>query len=524
MNQNQPFAYKNPVLPGFFPDPSAIRVGEDYYLVTSSFEYFPGVPIFRSKNLADWEQIGHVLTRKEQIDLSQRRSSMGIFASTLRYHEGLFYLVTTDVMGIGNFFVTASDPAGPWSDPIRLPYGGIDPSLMLDDDGRVFVTVQNGSGEESHIIQYEIDPRTGDALNEPRRIWDGDGGVWTEGPHLYKINGMYYILSACGGTGPDHRVIIGRSPDPYGPFEPCPYPILTHNRRPDDPLQCLGHADLFEDTNGNWWAVFLGTRPLPGGYSVLGRETFLAPVTWSVDGWPIIDNNEGTVRERMETDRLPDLASSSASVSEHGAAESEGQTFHPRWSFLRVYDEARYKPGPSADSFVLTGNNHSLEDDGPATFACVRQTDRHMRFSCAIHYEPTADGEEAGIAARLNHRAFLILSIKRIEQTRCIHLLMRNGEGVTQYVLPWEVQLAYLMIESDEAAYYCSYSSDGSSWRKVPVSAKAEWLSPEHNGGFTGVCIGMYASGNGYSQSNPAFFSNVQYADLNEGNRELSQK
>lgn len=527
-------AYTNPVIPGFFPDPSVIRVEDDYYLVTSSFEYFPGVPIFHSKNLVDWEQIGHVLTRKEQVDLSGRRYSHGIYAPTLRYYDGVFYMVTTDVYGIGNFYVTASDPAGPWSNPIRLPYGGIDPSLMFDDDGRVFVTVQQGSGKESHIIQYEIDSDTGEALNEPVRIWDGDGGVWTEAPHLYKINGMYYIMSACGGTSYDHRVIIGRSSEPYGPFEPCPYPILTHNELPNDPFQCLGHADLVEDSNGNWWAVFLGTRPLRGEvrYSVLGRETFLAPVTWNEDGWPMIDNNEGIVREKMPANLLPGADTEkprvevageagveplSSRLGNHGEAEvmegmKEGaHSFPPQWSFLRTFDDERYQLGSSPDSFILKGNASSLEDDGPATFACLRQTAYRMRFSCALQFRPKEDGEEAGIAARLNNRAYIILSLKRVGGEQYVHLSVRNGDEQLEHLVPWNKGLAHLAIESDEGAYYCFCSADGAQWEAVPLEIKAEWLSPEKNGGFTGVCIGLYASSNGSGFTASAVFQHVQY-------------
>ncbi|WP_342746144.1 glycoside hydrolase family 43 protein [Paenibacillus donghaensis] len=268
-------SYSNPILPGFYPDPSITRAGDDFYLVCSSFEYFPGVPIFHSRDLIHWTQIGHVLDRMSQLDIRGCKSSGGIFAPTIRYYDGMFYMITTDVGGRGNFYVTAADPAGPWSDPISIPYGGIDPSLMFDDDGRVYVTTQQGADYDSHAIQYEIDVATGEALTEPVVIWTGDGGPWTEGPHLYKINGIYYIMTASGGTAKEHREIIGRSSSPYGPFERLPHPILTH-KDTESPIQYLGHADLIEDNNGDWWAVFLGVRLVDSKYTVLGRETFLA--------------------------------------------------------------------------------------------------------------------------------------------------------------------------------------------------------------------------------------------------------
>lgn len=179
-------SYANPVLPGFYPDPSIVRAGDDFYMVCSSFEYFPAVPIFRSRNLADWEQIGHVLDRDSQLDLRARRSSDGIYAPTLRYHNGTFYMITTDVYGIGNFYVTTQDPAGPWSDPILVPYGGIDPSLFFDDDGKVYVTAQQGADYDSHAIQYEIDIATGKALSEPVVIWRGTAVHGRKGPTCTK--------------------------------------------------------------------------------------------------------------------------------------------------------------------------------------------------------------------------------------------------------------------------------------------------------------------------------------------------
>lgn len=512
MQNQEKKTFVNPVISGFYPDPSVVRVGEDYYLATSSFEYFPGVPIFHSRDLVNWKQIGSVLTRKEQLNLEKTPSSSGIFAPTIRYHNGTFYMITTDVRGIGNFFVTAKDPAGPWSDPIKVPYGGIDPSLFFDDDGKVYVTVQQGWGKESHIIQYEINPETGEALNEPRRIWDGDGGVWTEAPHLYKINGMYYIMSACGGTSYDHREIIGRSKDPYGPFEPCPYPILTHKDMPEHPLQCLGHADLVDDVNGNWWAVFLGTRPVngKGGYTVLGRETFLAPVTWNEDGWPMIDNNEGIVMELMTTDRLPVPSDSPT----HHDEANYSIPFPAEWSFLRTYDDERYKIEGNGESFTLIGNEHNFDDDGDATFACLRQTSRNMRFSAALRFEAGSNDEEAGIAARLNHRGFVTLTLARKDGDSIIRAAVRNGEEKTEKELSWNGDSAYLEIRSDEHAYYVRCSEDGQSWQDIPLEIKAEWLTQERNGGFTGVVVGLYASGNGQEKTNPAFFNDVQYENI----------
>jgi xylan 1,4-beta-xylosidase len=281
--------YNNPVIPGFYPDPSICWVGDDYYLVTSSFEYFPGVPIFHSKDLVNWRQIGHCLTTERQLPLAKAWSSGGIYAPTIRHHDGSFYMITTNVSGVGNFFVRSEQPVGPWSDPIPVAQSGIDPSLFFDDDGRVYFQSARNGDEGNGIYQCEIDISTGSMLTESRLIWKGTGGAHPEAPHLYKINGYYYLIIAEGGTEYGHMVTIARSSDPYGPYEPCPNnPILSH-RSLSSSIHATGHADLVQAHDGSWWAVFLGIRPVsyPFGHH-LGRETFLAPVTWSSDGWPVI--------------------------------------------------------------------------------------------------------------------------------------------------------------------------------------------------------------------------------------------
>lgn len=533
MSEGRVATYRNPVIPGFHPDPSAVRVGRDYYLVTSSFEYFPGVPIFHSTNLADWRQIGHVLTRREQVDLTNRPSSSGIYAPTLRHHGGTFYMVTTDVRGIGNFYVTATDPAGPWSDPIRLPYGNIDPSLFFDDDGKVYVTVQDGWGDDSHIIQYEIDPRTGEALTEPVKVWQDAEGPWTEGAHLYKINGLYYLMSAAGGTAYEHREVIGRSKHPYGPFEPCPVPILTHRGLPDHDIQCIGHGELIDDADGNWWMLFLGTRPLAGKYSVLGRETFLAPVRWTEDGWPMVDNNEGTVQTVMRVPRLPgDAPQADAERSGQSALQSSASRpaasarpfgedpvelawpLGPEWSFLRVADDARCTWDDAAGGLRLTGNKWTLDDEGPAVFACIRQRHHRMEATASLAFRPAHDGEEAGLAVRLNNRGHVFWGVKHADGAARLCLAFRNGDEFRRHFaaeLPAGGRVR-LKIESDGHHYACFWSFGGEEWQplaeRVPVAA----LSPEVNGGFTGACVGLYASGAGRGQSAPAVVDAFRYA------------
>lgn len=503
--------YSNPVLPGFYPDPSVARAGDDFYMICSSFEYFPAVPIFHSRDLAHWKQIGHVLDRDSQLDLRSRRSSDGIYAPTLRYHEGTFYMITTDVRGIGNFYVTASNPAGPWSDPIMVPYGGIDPSLFFDDDGKVYVTAQQGADYDSHAIQYEIDIATGKALSEPVVIWRGDGGPWTEGPHLYKIKGMYYMMTASGGTAKDHREIIGRSANPYGPFELYPYPILTH-RGIEHPIQYLGHADLVVDSNGDWWAAFLGVRLVDSGYSVLGRETFLAPVTWNDEGWPMIDNNEGTVNLEMSVPRLPgeqeETMSARAAVFE-GKDDFEGPELPQGWTFLRNPAKDSWSLKERGGWLTLHGQSAGLNDVGQVAFAGRRQQHVQLEWSTLLEYGNIGDGEEAGLCARRDEDAHYEIFLRQVDGKKLVGVRLTE-RGVSRIVAedPVEADRVFFKIRASVTDYSLLYSLDGQEWVLLGEGS-ARALSPEdfvNKMCFTGVVIGLYASGNGKPASGAARF------------------
>ena len=307
----------NPILKGFYPDPSICRVGGDYYLVNSTFSYVPGVPVFHSTNLADWEQIGNVLTRKSQLVLDGATMSRGIFAPTIRYHKGLFYMITTNVSYGGNFYVTASDPAGEWSDPVYLKVpegtdGGIDPSLYFEGDKCYYVGQRQKADArfygDCEVWLQELDLDKGELVGKAYSLYAGamKDACWVEGPHLYKIGDYYYITCAEMGTSFEHSVCVARSKTLTGPYEnyKC-NPLLTHRHLGRNyPIQNIGHGDLVDTPEGEWYLVMLGTRPLNGG-TELGRETFLAKVEWE-EGWPVVNPGEGrilweqTVRETGE--------------------------------------------------------------------------------------------------------------------------------------------------------------------------------------------------------------------------------
>ncbi|AIQ54810.1 glycoside hydrolase family 43 protein [Paenibacillus sp. FSL R7-0331] len=551
--------YTNPVLPGFYPDPSITRAGEDYYLVCSSFEYFPGVPLFHSRDLIHWKQFGHVLDRISQLDIRNCGSSDGIYAPAIRYHDGLFYMITTDVRGRGNFYVTAADPAGHWSDPISIPYGGIDPSLMFDENGRVYVTAQQGAGYDSHIIQYEIDIATGAALTEPVVIWTGDGGPWLEGPHLYKINGMYYIMAASGGTAKEHREIIGRSSSPYGPFEEWAEPILTH-RELEHPIQYLGHADLIEGPDGGWWAVFLGVRLGDDGYGVLGRETYLAPVSWSEDGWPLIDNNEGTVGLEMcverpcysdgeeeqaagsgcglrkleaagELDKLSEAGISSEKIIKQsgssldekvqdsglysGRHEFDDRLLPHDLVFLRNPAEHSWSLKERPGWLALKGQPAGLNDTGQTAFVGRRQQQFTAEWSTLLELDDQADSAEAGLCVRMNERAHYEAGmIRRDSQLLVFARLTVRGQTELAAEVPVNGSegRVFLKITADYHEYRLLYSMDGKEWTQLAAGAAYE-LSPQAAEGnaFTGVVVGMYATGNGREMPGIAYFDWLEW-------------
>nr|WP_097184070.1 glycoside hydrolase family 43 protein [Blastococcus haudaquaticus] len=304
-----------PVVPGFHPDPSVVRVGNTYWMVVSSFEYAPGVPLFRSTDLVTWQQAGHVLARPSQLDVSAAPGSGGITAPTIRFHDGRFWMITTNLADGGwQVLVHAEDPLGPWSEPVRLTeVRGIDPDLAWDDDGTLLVTYAGfGAGGPAGLVQQAVDLETGAALTERRHVWQGTGGRFPEGPHLYRIGEYWYLLIAEGGTERGHAVTIARGTSPSGPFEPCPHnPLLTH-RGIESPVQNTGHSDLVQRPDGSWAIVFHGVRPRGASpqFHVLGRETFAAEVTWE-DGWPrigawLVPTTDAVEVEELDGPALPD--------------------------------------------------------------------------------------------------------------------------------------------------------------------------------------------------------------------------
>jgi len=514
--------FANPILPGMHPDPSICRVGDDFYLVTSSFEYFPGVPIFHSRDLVNWTPIGHVLTRPSQLDLGGVYSSGGIYAPTLRHHAGRFYMITTLVGSPkrnGDFLVTAADPRGPWSDPIWLDrgeHGGFDPSLLFAD-GEVYY-LRDGKGptqDHPRVFEARIDPTTG-ALREPMRvIWEGTGGIWPEGAHVYKMKGRYYLFAAEGGTEYGHAEMVGRGASPYGPFEPSPHnPALTHRDRREHPIQATGHADLVELDDGTTWAVFLGIRPQGGAFHHLGRETFLAPVHFSADGWPTIGDG-GRVELRMPA---PSLASGPAAPPA-GLDDFDGGALAPAWNFVRTPHTADVSLSARPGFLRITGSAATLTD--VASPAAIVRRQQHFRVHCstALEFVPRAINDEAGLTVRASDAFHYDVAVRGAASGPGREAVLTSHiAGVSNVVgrAPLGDGVVTLEVVADETSYTFNVAVGKAKSQRLgalPTRAlSAEEIGKRGRNHFTGAMIGLYATGNGRPSTTPADFDWFLYA------------
>ncbi len=487
-----------PTLPGFYPDPSICRAGEEYFLTTSSFEYFPGLPLFHSRDLRHWRQIGHILDRPSQLPLAQAWISGGIYAPTLRVHGDTFYCITTNASAprapeARNFFVKTQDPFAAWSEPIWIEgMAGIDPDLFWDVDGRCFTQwswkVPGRPAEEICIGQAAIELESGRLLEAPRRLWTGTGGLGPEGPHLYLKNGWYYLSIAEGGTEYGHMQTLARSRSARGPFEPCPHnPVLTHRSRPTS-VHAVGHCDIVEAPDGRWIGVGHGIRPQ--GYHkfhLLGRETFMFPVEWGPDGWPAF-GEEGMLPANSLTDTVDT------------AFEDRFDTpdWPLPWNALRNPDpQAIQREGTGR--IVLTGGAplHSLGK--PVTWRGVRQRDHAFRLEAEI--QPDYPGESGGgvtVFQNLNHHA--CLGLRRANDTHEGFTRIRLGEIVIEETFALDDVSSkpspapfVLIVEGEPLAYHLAVRQGDTEQRVKSFDARL--LSTEFGGRFTGVYLALYAEG-----------------------------
>lgn len=514
-SQTQPRTFHNPIISGFHPDPSICRVGDDYYVANSSFEYFPGVPVYHSKDLVHWKLIGYCLTRKSQLNLDKARASGGIYAPTIRYNKGTFYMVTTCVDKGGNFYVTAKDPAGPWSEPVWLDRDGMDPSLFFDDDGTVYYTRHVGQGD-GYIGQTTLDLQSGKLAGPLKEVWKGTGGIWPEGPHLYRIKGKYYLMCAEGGTSYDHMVTIARSDSPWGPFVSDPNnPILTHRNQPTSPFQAVGHADIVGTPDG-WWMVSLGIRPQGGRFHHLGRETFLAPVTWTADGWPVV-NGKGWIDPELAAPRLPQK------IWERPPARDDfgKASLALEWNYIRNPYVENYSLTERPGFLRLHGSAVPLNLQDSPTFVGRQQTDLNCRASTLLEFKPSADNEEAGLIIRGNDQCHVEVGIASSEGKRWIFFRKafdHRADAVSQLLGEGSVVLTVVASPLEYRFFYqLSGGLEKPLGRIATRDLSTEVIGTSSNMNFTGVYIALYATGNGKKSVSPADFDWFEYIGNDKG-------
>jgi xylan 1,4-beta-xylosidase len=526
-------SYRNPILAGFYPDPSITRVGDTFYLVNSTFTYFPGIPVFRSDDLVHWRQIGNVVDRSPRFSFDGLGVSRGMFAPTIRFHNGLFYVVCTAVDAGGNFLSVAKDPAGPWSDPIWLTQvDGIDPSLFFDEDGKVYL-LNNGppvgppkyAGHRAIWIQ-EFD-HAARKLVGPRKVLI-NGGVdfgkhppWIEGPHMYRHDGWYILMCAEGGTSTEHSEVVLRSRSPWGPFKPFPgNPILTQRDLPADrayPIANAGHADLVEAADGSWWAVFLASRPYEIVHYNTGRETFMLPVTWR-DGWPSILAAGREIPFAAAAPAVPSVAAAPTAVSAGPGTgdlsptgrragppttgnftsrdEFDSPVLQQQWLYVRIpkqpWADLVHRPG----WLTIHALHTPLEALQNMSFLAWRQ--QHLAFDASTELEiPRETGMSAGLAAFQNENDWYFLAVHRAAQPPGLELFLekRGGkqtETIARIALVDGARIK-LKIAASARAYSFYFDEDGSGWKPLRENDDGSILSTDVAGGFVGAFVGPYA-------------------------------
>lgn len=510
--------YRTPILTGFYPDPSICRVGEDYYLISSTFAYFPGIPIFHSRDLVNWRQIGHVVHRPDQLKFDGLGITRGIFAPAISHYDGTFYVTCTMVDGGGNFLMTATDPAGPWSDPLWLSFEGIDPSLFFDDDGRAWM-LNNGAPEgrplyDGHraiwIQEFDVAQRK---LVGPRRVLVNGGvdittkPVWIEGPHLYKRGGWYYLCCAEGGTSVNHSQVIYRGKSPTGPFTPWEgNPILTQrdlDSSAPHAVTCTGHADLEIGPDGNWWSIFLACRPYAPDRWATGRETFLLPVKWTDDGWPVIlppGERVPYVQPAPAAAPAPAVHPASVPVPSGNFTwrdEFDAQTLSPFWIMARAPAERWWRLDSPAGTLALSPRNEPLNGKGNPSFLGRRV--QHARFDAALALSvPTDSRVTAGLAAFQSETQHFYFGIRR------------NGDWMSVFVELWHnnrrqllanevlaaAETVELRLAGDGAKYTFSFTPSNGPARIILKETDSYPVSVQAAGGgvhFTGLVVGPHA-------------------------------
>lgn len=530
--------YTNPIIPGFRPDPSIVRVGDEYYLVNSTFQYFPGIAISRSRDLVHWETIGHALTRNDWLDMRELRDSRGFWAPDISFHDGLFYIFCTlrlnETRPDGSpsetirrqMIVTAEKPEGPWSQPHFIDVDGIDPSHFVDDDGRHYMVLNPAA------TLVPLDEECKSVSGEIRTIWPGTGGRSPEGPHILKKDGWYHIILAEGGTGYEHHVTSARSRSLDGPWEENPHnPILVQNDR-SKPIQKPGHAKFVRFSDGSWWAVYLCSRPVsrlespgtPSRCSILGRETALDPVTWGSQGWPLINQGMGPGEQGTISVKGENSHAGSPAIT-HNTDDFDSPEPGMDWYTPRNPDPDRFTLTQRPGWLRLAAQDADLSSLNAKPFL-RRQEFLQCTASCLLDFTPTVRGMEAGMTLYYDTKTWITLSRASTAKGISLRVTVNRGQGplvaADRIEFPAEslssnektgktLSPVYLRIDSDGLRRSFLASADGTAWTKILTLHDVWYLcdegysAPDHKR-FTGTMIGLFAWNGGSGSVGTADF------------------
>lgn len=510
-------SYYNPILAGWYSDPSICTNGKgDYFLATSTFTFSPGVPLFHSRDLVNWEQIGNVLTRPSQLEnIEHQHVSGGIFAPDIAYNPAneTYYMITTNV-GAGNFFVKTKDPYGEWSDPIKLPeVMGIDPAFFFDEDGKAYIVNNDDAPDnkpeyDGHrtVRVVEFDTATDKCVGE-RKIVVNKGcrpeekPIWCEGPHIYKENGKYYLMTAEGGTSVNHSEVIYRGDTPFGPFVPYQKnPILTQRTLDpgrENPVTCAGHADLVKTPEGDWWGVFLAVRPVEGDKENLGRETFMLPVKWTEDGWPYFLEEGETVP--MVVSKPGVKRGENVMFGNYARTEEfNDSTLGLEWMTLR---------GPATEYYSLTENpgyltlrcgDVSSTEKEQLPYVCRRLNHHEFSADTKMTFVPEHERQSAGLLLLKDetHQYYLGRTLRGDKQYVEVRRISEDGSSIIgEKEIDADISTIDLKIDGKGLEFAFSVSTDdGKTWDTVAEGVDAGYTSTNVAGGFTGTVVGPYAT------------------------------
>ena len=504
--------FRNPILSGYAPDPTVARVGDDYYLVPSTFTHFPGLPIYHSKDLVNWTHIANAIDRPDQFDFSGLNVSRGIFAPDLSYHDGTYYLTSTCVDCKGNFVMTAKSITGPWSDPHWLGFEGIDPSIHWDDSGKAYILNNGAPNEEPRydghraIWIQEFDYKNLTMTGERKQLINGGVDistkpVWIEGPHIIQRNGFYYITAAEGGTSVHHSQTIFRSDNVLGPYKPAEHnPILTQrdlDTDRDDPIIAAGHAKFVQLPNGDWWATFLAIRPYDREMFNIGRETFLLPVRWEND-WPYILPQGERIPFALKKPALPTQPQATPPTSgDFGYTDSfDGDSLGLSWMGIRDPQASFYQVEGGALNLACHGG---LGDVNKVPSFIGRRQQHHIaEISTTVSFTPAAEGDAAGLAAVQDDQHLMFIVITQHEGKNQVALYRRQGSNDNTLINAAPIsntQDVTLSLAFNGGKMQAFYEVDGQR-QLLAEGVDATNLSTNVAGGFVGTIVGPYCTSN----------------------------